>query len=379
MKVYFDNAATTAVDEQVVDTMQRVLRDDFGNPSSIHAFGRRSKSLIEAARKSIAHLINAQPSEVVFTAGGTEADNHGLTIAVRDLGVKTIITSPIEHHAVLHTVESLNKHFGTKVLFVNHLPNGHVDLDHLDSLLIANAGAQTLVALMHGNNEIGNVLPLLQVSERCKENGVLLQSDMVQTFGHYKVDFEKYLVHFSACSAHKFHGPKGVGFFYCNRAFLPQPLIYGGSQERNIRGGTENLIGIVGMAKAFELAHESFNIHEAHILKIKQYMMQQLLQHFEGVTFNGDANGNSLYTVLNVTFPPFDGAEMLLFNLDIRGIAASGGSACTSGSDQGSHVLRHLGVTKSDAASVRFSFSKYNTEAEVDYCINALQEIVKKR
>ena len=378
MKVYFDNAATTQVEPLVIQSMVELLQNDYGNPSSIHAQGRKARALIEGARKSVAQLINAHPSEIVFTSGGTEADNHGLTLAVRDLGVKTIITSAIEHHAILHTCEAMHQYFGVNILHVNLLKNGVVDLNHLEELLRAFPGPTTLVSLMHANNEIGNLLPLAHVSQLCQSFGVYFQSDMVQSFGHFAVDFQQVKVNFSACSAHKFHGPKGVGFFYCNNAVLPKPLIHGGSQERNMRGGTENIAGIVGLAKAFELAHTQMQQHQEGIVGLKNYFRKRLKESIPAVEFNGDSAGEQLYTVLSVLMPPCKGAEMLLFNLDIRGIAVSGGSACSSGSDQGSHVLRNIGVDQSARAAVRFSFSKYNTQDEVDYCVGVLDELVNK-
>lgn len=372
MKVYLDNAATTPLDPEVLDAMLPVMKEQFGNPSSIHGFGRQTRALIEQARKTVAKLINASPSEVFFTSGGTEADNMAIRCTVEDLGLTHAITSAIEHHAVLHTLEALAHKGIIKLSLVRLDECGHVDLGHLEELLASNP--RTLVSLMHANNEIGNLLPMKKVGELCAKYNAIFHSDTVQTMGHYNIDVQAAKVHFITCAAHKFHGPKGVGFLYVNGDMKINPLIYGGSQERNMRGGTENLYGIVGLAKALEIAYRDMKQHHEHIQGLKDYMIQQLEEHIPQVEFNGDCKNNSLYTVLNVLFPPTESAEMLLFNLDIAGIAASGGSACTSGSNQGSHVLRGINSDMS-RPSIRFSFSKYNTKEEIDYCVSKLREM----
>jgi cysteine desulfurase len=374
MKIYFDNAATTPIDKEVLDVMLPILNDQFGNPSSIHAHGRKTRAIVENARKSIAKLLNCAPAEIFFTSGGTEADNMAIIGSVDDLGIKHVITSAIEHHAVGHTLEHLEKIGKIKLSLVNLHLNGDVDLTHLEELLRNNS--RSLVTLMHANNEIGNLLPLQQVGELCKQYDAIFHSDTVQTMGHYKHDMQQLHVHFITGAAHKFHGPKGIGFLYVNHQVKINPLIYGGSQERNMRGGTENVYGIAGLAKALELAYGHMEEHHAHIQGIKDYFIARLNESIPGVGFNGNSAGDSLYTVLNVLFPKSENAEMLLFNLDIAGISASGGSACTSGSNQGSHVLRGI---KSDMErpSVRFSFSKYNTKEEVDYTIEKLATLLK--
>lgn len=374
MKIYFDNAATTPIDKEVLDVMLPILNDQFGNPSSIHAHGRKTRAIVENARKSIAKLLNCAPAEIFFTSGGTEADNMAIIGSVDDLGIKHVITSAIEHHAVGHTLEHLEKIGKIKLSLVNLHLNGDVDLTHLEELLRNNS--RSLVTLMHANNEIGNLLPLQQVGELCKQYDAIFHSDTVQTMGHYKHDMQQLHVHFITGAAHKFHGPKGIGFLYVNHEVKINPLIYGGSQERNMRGGTENVYGIAGLAKALELAYGHMEEHHAHIQGIKDYFIARLNESIPGVGFNGNSAGDSLYTVLNVLFPKSENAEMLLFNLDIAGISASGGSACTSGSNQGSHVLRGI---KSDMErpSVRFSFSKYNTKEEVDYTIEKLATLLK--
>jgi cysteine desulfurase len=372
MKVYLDNAATTPLDPEVLDAMLPVMKEYHGNPSSIHAFGRQSRALIEQARKTVAKLINASPAEIFFTSGGTEADNMAIRCTIEDLGITHAITSKIEHHAVLHTLEAMEHKGIIKLSFVNLDECGHVDLKHLEELLASNP--RTFVSLMHANNEIGNLLPLKKVGEICAKHNAIFHSDTVQTMGHYAIDVQAVNVHFITCAAHKFHGPKGVGFLYVNGDIKINPLIFGGSQERNMRGGTENIYGIVGLAKALEIAFRDLKAHQDHITGIKNYMIKQLEENIPQVEFNGDCKNNSLYTVLNVLFPPTENAEMLLFNLDIAGIAASGGSACTSGSDQGSHVLRGINSDMS-RPSIRFSFSKYTTKEEIDFCVSKLKEM----
>ncbi|HEY0030000.1 MAG TPA: cysteine desulfurase family protein [Bacteroidia bacterium] len=372
MKIYFDNAATTALDKEVLDAMMPFMTEHFGNPSSIHSFGRKTRAAIEGARKIVAKSLNVSPSEIFFTSGGTEADNMAIRCSIHDMNIKHAITSKIEHHAVLHTLETLEHEGLIKLSFVTTTPNGHIDLDHLDQLLKENE--RTFVSLMHANNEIGNLISLEKVGEICEKYNAVFHSDTVQTMGHYPMDLQKTKVHFVTCAAHKFHGPKGVGFLYVNGSIKINPLIYGGAQERNMRGGTENLYGIVGLGKAIEIAMRDMEEHQTHITALKNYMVEQLTASIPGVEFNGSCMDNCLYTVLSVRLPHTDKAEMLLFDLDIKGISASGGSACTSGSDVGSHVLRGIGadVTR---PSVRFSFSKYNTKEEVDYAVNALKEI----
>jgi cysteine desulfurase len=372
MKVYLDNAATTPLDKDVLAEMLPYMADHFGNPSSIHSFGRKTRAAIENARKSVAKLLNVSPSEIFFTSGGTEADNMAIRCSIYDLGIKHAITSRIEHHAVLHTLEKLEHDGVIKLSFVNVTPEGHVDLAHLEQLLKENE--RTFVSLMHANNEIGNLLPIKEVGEICAKYNAIFHSDTVQTMGHYAMDLQKINVHFITCAAHKFHGPKGVGFLYVSGKIKINPLIYGGSQERNMRGGTENLYGIVGLAKALEIALRDVDAHQQYITGLKDYMIEQLKANIPAIEFNGSCQKNCLYTVLNVRFPHTENAEMLLFNLDIAGIAASGGSACTSGSDIGSHVLKGIGADVTRPA-VRFSFSKYNTKEEIDYTVSKLKEL----
>ena len=374
MKVYLDNAATTRLDDKVFDTMVPFMKEEYGNPSSIHAFGRKTRSAIEGARKTVAKLLNVSPSEIFFTSGGTEADNMAINQSIDTLGITHAITSKIEHHAVEHTLQILEKAGKVKLSWVNVDEKGNVDLNHLEELLKTNE--RSLVSLMHANNEIGTLLPLERVGEICEKYDAVFHSDTVQTMGHYPMDLQKIKVHFVTCAAHKFHGPKGVGFLYIKHNIKIKPMILGGAQERNMRGGTECTQGIIGLAKALEICYEEMDEHIAHIQGLKNYMKEQLEKAIPGIEFNGETgNANSLYTVLNCRFPAHPDAEMMLFNLDIAGIAASGGSACSSGSNQGSHVLRGIGIDTS-RASIRFSFSKYNTKEEIDYTIEKLKAMM---
>ncbi len=372
MRVYLDNAATSPLDPQVLEAMLPYMKQHYGNPSSIHSFGRETKAAIEQARKKVAGYFHASPSEIFFTSGGTEANNMAILCSIRDLGITHAITSPIEHHAVLHTLEELEKQGRVKLSFVGIDETGHVNLEHLEKLLAEHP--HSLVSLMHANNEIGNLLPLKSVAQLCAKYDAIFHCDTVQTVGHYEIDLSDIPVHFISCAAHKFHGPKGVGFLYINRNVKINPFIYGGAQERNMRGGTENVYGIVGLAKALEIAYENMDEHKKHILALKKYMAEHLSESIPGILFNGDCMGTSLYTVLNVCFPATDFAEMLLFNLDIAGVAASGGSACSSGSETGSHVLKALNVDEA-RPSVRFSFSKFNRKEEVDFALEKLREL----
>ncbi|OWY25078.1 cysteine desulfurase [Sphingobacteriales bacterium UPWRP_1] len=374
--IYFDNAATTALDAGVLETMMPYFQNNFGNPSSIHALGRKSRAAIEKARKTVAKHLQASVGEIFFTSGGTESTNTALWGAVRNLGVQHIISSPTEHHCVLHTIQALEKYHHIQAHYLPLLPNGHVNLQSLSELLPALPRGKVLVSLMHANNEIGNLLPLQTVSEICMQHNALFHTDTVQTFGYYTIDLSRMSVDFLTGSAHKFHGPKGIGFLYINHRHHIDSMLQGGSQERNMRAGTENLYGIVGLGAATELAYHNLNTDSRHIAMLKQYFMQQIKQALPQVTFNGDAEGQSHYKVLNVGFPPELQADLLLLNLDIAGICASGGSACSSGIEVGSHVLQALGVHP-QSVNIRFSFSKYNTLEEINTVIETLCNILK--
>ncbi|MEO9513816.1 MAG: cysteine desulfurase family protein [Flavobacteriaceae bacterium] len=379
-KVYLDNAATTQVREEVITKMQEALALHYGNPSSTHSFGRSAKTMVEKARKTIAKILNAQPSEIVFTSGGTEADNMILRCAVRDLGVKTIITSKIEHHAVLHTAEELEKEYGILLEFVDLDINGNPDIDHLKALLKKD-DSKKLVSLMHVNNEIGNIIDIDLIGELCRESGAFFHSDTVQSVGHYPWDVQKVPIDFFTAAAHKFHGPKGIGFAFIRKNSGIKPMIFGGSQERGFRAGTEPFHNIVGLEEALVKAYDSLEEETRLIKNLKQYFLEKVQQEIPKAVFNGLSGdlSKSTYTLVNVRLP-FDKQKglMLLFHLDIKGIACSKGSACQSGSNLGSHVLSQLlSETELERPSLRFSFSKYNTKEELDYVIKVLKEFAE--
>lgn len=373
-RIYFDNAATTALDPAVLDSMMPYLTTHFGNPSSIYSYGRETRMAVEMARKKTAKILNTTPGSIFFTSGGTESINTILKAAVRDLGCTHIISSPIEHHATMHTLEFMAEHWKTKVDYVKLLPNGHLDLEYLENLL-KNSTEKTLVALMHANNEIGNMLDLHEVGNLCKKYDALFFSDTVQTVGHFPFDLKNTPVDFITAAGHKFHGPKGVGMMYINEHLKIKPLISGGAQERAMRAGTENIYGIVGFAEALDIATKNYEHDKAYISGVRNYMMEQLKQHFDNISFNGDPTGRSLYTVLNVNFPKTAKTEMILMNLDMQHICASGGSACSSGAEAGSHVIHALNPDPEKVA-VRFSFCKHNSRQEVDAVINVLKDIL---
>ncbi|MEJ7693977.1 cysteine desulfurase family protein [Daejeonella sp.] len=375
MRVYFDNAATTPIDKDVLKAMYEVMETQYGNPSSIHAHGREVRTIIEKARKTISGLLHASPAEFFFTSGGTEADNMAIRSGILDHGIKHAITSRIEHHAVLHTLQALEKSGVIKLSYVNIDGKGNIDIAHLEELL--KSESRSFVSLMHANNELGTITDIEAVGEICEQYDAIFHCDTVQTMGHYVHDLSKLKVHFLVCAAHKLHGPKGVGFLYINHKIKINPMIVGGSQERNMRGGTENVYGIVGLAKSLEIAYNQMEQHQQYIHSLKLYMIEQLQENIPGIEFNGEIDpGKSLYTVLNVSFPAMDMAEMLLFSLDIAGISASGGSACSSGTNIGSHVLNGIQADP-DRPAVRFSFSKYNTKEEIDFVVEKLKEICK--
>lgn len=372
MKVYFDNAATTPVRQEVIDAMLPVLKNQFGNPSSIHEYGREARAAIEKARKTVAQLLNCSPGEIFFTSGGTEANNTAIRCTIQDHKITHAISSPIEHHAVEYTLEEIAHKGQITLSYVKINDKGEVDYNDLENLLKNNP--RSFVSLMHANNEIGTTIDMQRVGELVQKYDGIYHSDTVQTMGHFRHDLKNIHVDFITCAAHKFHGPKGVGFLYINSRLKINPFITGGAQERNMRGGTENVYGIIGLAKALELAYAEMDDDKNYISGLKKYMMEKLQEEIPGIGFNGDTGVNSLYTVLNTSFPPTEIAEMLLFNLDIMGIAASGGSACSSGSQQGSHVLKGIGADE-NRPSVRFSFSKYNTKEEIDFVVEKLKEL----
>ena len=379
-KVYFDNAATTQVRTQVINTMTQVLQTEFGNPSSTHEFGRSSKALIETARKEVAQILNVSASEIIFTSGGTEADNLVLNGCVKNLSVTRIISSKIEHHAVLYAIQELQTSHNITVEYVNIDHCGAIDFNHLESLL-ANTTQKTLVSLMHVNNEIGNILDLKRAAVLCKKYDTLFHSDTVQSIGHYHLDFKDIPIDFAAVAAHKFHGPKGAGFAFVRKNSGIRPMIVGGAQERGMRAGTEPVYAIVGMVEALKISYKNLAQEKTHITGLKDYFKESLVKEIPEIQFNGqcDDNDNSSYTVLNVCIPvsPEKGT-MLLFQLDLKGIACSKGSACQSGASNGSHVLSEI-LNNEDLAkpSIRFSFSSFNTKDEIDYVVKTLTTFVK--
>ncbi len=375
MRIYLDNAATTPLDLEVFEAMKPYMLEDFGNPSSTHAHGRKVRAAIESSRKKIAELLNCTPGEIIFTSGGTEADNTLIVNSIQAYGIQHAISTPIEHHAVTHTLEIQEKKGIIQVHHVDMDENGHISFAHLEELLKQYPNA--LISLMHANNEIGNLLDIERVGELTKHYKAFFHSDTVQTMGHYKHDMKNLYVCGMTAGAHKFHGPKGVGFMYIRKDRKIGQLIHGGAQERNMRGGTENTYGIVGLAKALEIAYRDMAEHETHIKKLKARMIEKLKEAIHGVSFHGDSANldKSLYTVLNVSLPESEENSMLLFNLDLQGISASGGSACSSGASTGSHVLGAL-YPGSNRGAVRFSFSKNNTAEEIDTTVDKLAAIV---
>ena len=379
--VYFDNAATTPIRTEVVDVMHNVLKDTFGNPSSTHSFGRSAKTQIETARKSIAKHFKAHPQEIIFTSGGTESDNMLVRCAVQDLDIETVITSRIEHHAILHAVEFLTERKLATVLYVKIDADGAVDYTDLAHLLAAD-DSKKLVSLMHINNEIGTILDLERVSNLCKTYDALFHTDAVQGVGHYTIDLEQIAVNFLSAAAHKFHGPKGVGFSFVRKNSGLQPFILGGSQERGLRAGTESVHNIVGMAKALEIAYANLDEEQQYLKELKASAIKQLTNAFPDIYFNGCCSDmeRSTFTLVNVALPiSEEKASLLNFHLDLNGIACSKGSACQSGSAKGSHVLEEVvPVALKNWPSIRFSFSVFNTQDEVDYLVKTLAAFAKQ-
>ena len=374
IKVFFDNAATTPMATEVIDVMTDIMKNHYGNPSSQHSFGRVTRSIIETSRKKIANFLNTSPGNIFFTSGGTEADNMAIRCGIKDHKITHAITSKLSHHAVLHPLQELEKSGVIKLSYVEVNENGQVSLSNLKELLESHP--RTFVSILHANNEIGTIQDITAIGDVCQEYNAIFHSDTVQTMAHYRYDLQKINVDFIAASAHKFHGPKGIGFVYISDNIKISPLLSGGSQERNMRAGTENLIGIAAISHAMEMAYEKMEEETEYIKAIKSHMIAELKKHIPQVKFNGmcDDIDNSLYTVLSCSFPETPMAEMLLFNLDIKGIACSGGSACTSGSNKGSHVIQEINPN-SKRPSVRFSFSKYNTIEEVDYVVDVLKSL----
>ena len=374
MKVYLDNAATTPIAPEIIEMMHILMKDSFANPSSVHSFGRESKIIVESARKKIANLLNTSPGSIFFTSGGTEADNMAIKCAIKDHKITHAITSKISHHAVLYPLQDLFKEGLIKLSYVDFDKNGVISLSHLKQIL--QESPRTFVSIMHANNEIGTIQDIEKIGDICKEYNAIFHSDTVQTIAHYPFNMQELNVDFMAASAHKFHGPKGVGFVYISENIQINPLLRGGAQERNMRAGTENIYGIAALAMAMEMAYENLNEEVKYIKGLKKHMIKKLQTELNDVQFYGKCTDldNSLYTVLSCHFPETDISEMLLFNLDILGVACSGGSACVSGGSKSSHVLSGIN-SEIKRPGIRFSFSKYNTKQDIDFAIDQLKSL----
>ena len=374
MRVYLDNAATTQIAPEVIDYMAELMKSDYANPSSIHHGGRKSRIIVENARKTVSNYLNTSPGNIFFTSGGTEADNMAIRRGILDNNISHAITSSISHKAVIYPLEELSD---KKKIVLNYIKldnNGKIDLIHLEDLLKNNS--RTFVSIMHANNEIGTIQPIIEIGDLCKKYNAIFHCDTVQTMAHYPIDLQKINVDFITGSAHKFHGPKGVGFIYISDNIDIEPFISGGSQERNMRAGTENVHAIAGLAKAMQLSYENMDNDKEYISQIKKYMINQLILNINDVQFNANCTDfdSSLFKILSVSFPKISESEMLLFNLDIKGISCSGGSACSAGNMSGSHVLDVI-CKDDNRTGVRFSFSRYNTKEEIDYTVEKIKEI----
>jgi len=373
--IYFDNAATSPIDPEVIISMTKVMKENFGNPSSIHSYGREARVIIEDARSKISSFLNVSPSEIFFTSGGTEAINMILKTCINDLKIENIITSKLEHHAVFKTLEYLKTRKKFNISYVNYDKSGRIDLDDLKKAL--KNCPKSLVVLVHANNEIGNLLPIKKVGELCEEFDSLFFSDTVQTMGKFENNFKKFNLDFATCSAHKFHGPKGIGFAYINGEIKINPMIFGGGQEQNMRSGTENIYGIAGMAKAFEIAYHDMKKTQNYLNGLKLYMISELKKNISNIKFNGECETAGLPNIINASFPDNEKAEMLMMNLDISGIAVSGGSACASGTTKASHVLNAIDPDNTHP-TIRFSFSKFNTKDEIDKCVSVILKVLQR-
>lgn len=377
VQVYLDNAATTPLLPEVIEEMTQVMANYYGNPSSTHSIGRKAKNVIETYRKEIAAHFGALPAEIIFTSSGTEANNIVINSCIKNHNVNHIITSKIEHKAVLDTVKALAKQNEIEVSFVDVLPNGEINYNHLEEILSSHLNHTNLVSLMLANNETGVILNTKKVSDLCKTYSALFHSDTVQYITHYPINFSEMGIDFATCSAHKFHGPKGIGFLYAQKKMKLAPQTYGGGQERSVKSGTENIIGITGLAKALNIGYTNIDNDSSYISDIKSYMLEQLTLNFKDKFYvNGNTNQN-LYTILSINFLKEFATDMMLFQLDINGVAASQGSACSSGSNQGSHVMKQIYGMDYQDTTLRFSFCKLTTKNDIDYCIETLKKLVK--
>ena len=376
-QVYLDNAATTPLLPEVIEEMNDVMTNYYGNPSSTHSFGRKAKNIIETYRKQVAAHFGALPAEIIFTSNGTEANNIAIKSCIQNHEVNHIITSKIEHKAVLNTVKAMAKLYNVEISYVNILPNGEVDYNHLEEILSSHLSQKTLVSLMLANNETGVILNTEKVSLLCKTYSSLFHSDTVQYIAHYPINFQELGIDYATCSAHKFHGPKGIGFLYAQKKMKLASHTYGGGQERDVKSGTENIIGITGLTKALNIGYDNLEEDKKYISDIKFYLLEQLTANFKNKFYiNGNVN-ESLYTILSINILKQFATDMMLFQLDMNGVAASQGSACSSGSNQGSHVMREIYGKEHNDTVLRLSFSKLTTKEDIDYCIEKLNNLIK--
>ena len=371
--VYADNAATTKLSPAVLEAMMPYLTEEYGNPSSLYRFGNHAKRAIEQARKEVADVLGAEPFEILFTGGGTEADNWVKEImrSLKARGKNHFITSAVEHHALLHSAQRLQKE-GFEVTFIPVDREGQIDPEQVRAAIRPETG---LVSIMFANNEIGTIYPIQEIGAICRQAGVLFHTDAVQAAGHLPINVKEMNIDLLSLSAHKFHGPKGVGAFYCRRGIPLPSLIDGGAQERSKRAGTENVAGIVGLGAALRLANEEMSEASARVSAMRDRLIDGILQTVPMCRLNGPRH-NRLPGNCNISFLGIEG-ESLLLRLDLAGIAASSGSACASSSLDPSHVLLAIGLPHEVAhGSVRLSLSDYNTEEDVDYILEKLPEIV---
>lgn len=377
-KIYLDNAATTPLSDKVIDAMVAAMKLNYGNPSSTHSFGQEAKALIEEERRKIAEYLKVQPNEIIFTSCGTESNNLIIKSCVEHLGVERIITSPMEHKCVAESVRDMKTRKNVEVVYIRPNQKGDISLEDIEKAL-QSSDKKTLVTLMHANNEVGNIYDIEKIGELCQKYNALFHSDTVQTIGHLDLDFSKINIDFASCSAHKFHGPKGSGFAYIKKNTKLKCLISGGGQERDLRSGTENVTGIVGLGKALELCMDNLEAYKKHMQEIKDYAIQQLTEKISGIKFNGRSNEaeNSLYTLVNVLLPFKD--PLIGLRLDMKGIAVSQGSACSSGAAKPSTVMMMILSDEEldNCTPLRISFSHLTTKEEIDTLVKEVFNIYK--
>lgn len=378
-KIYLDNAATTPLSDKVIDAMVSAMKLNYGNPSSTHSFGQEAKALIEEERRKIAEYLKVQPNEIIFTSCGTESNNLIIKSCVEHLGVERIITSPMEHKCVAESVRDMKTRKNVEVVYIRPNQKGDISLEDIEKAL-QSSDKKTLVTLMHANNEVGNIYDIEKIGELCQKYNALFHSDTVQTIGHLDLDLSKINIDFASCSAHKFHGPKGSGFAYIKKNTKLKCLISGGGQERDLRSGTENVTGIVGLGKALELCMDNLEAYKKDMQEIKDYAIQQLTEKISGIKFNGRSNEaeNSLYTLVNVLLPFKD--PLIGLRLDMKGIAVSQGSACSSGAAKPSTVMMMILSDEEldNCTPLRISFSHLTTKEEIDILVKEVYNIYQE-